>query len=172
MIIRLSQKLGKKIHSAPTKAIPLDENPLADWSAHLFTADRTQYIILTNSVSLYSVTFYGRGVSDESRLLDRALSTIREVMEDDGLGKLYHDSIAPSSATVQFSKALNRSVTGSMNDFIFAAKIFLIEAELSPHTTALMLNETPMSAIDYANPREAMQSLGEKVRQSNASHDR
>jgi hypothetical protein len=33
--------------------MPLDENPYADWSCHLFTADRTQYIILSNTASLY-----------------------------------------------------------------------------------------------------------------------
>ncbi|QDT48902.1 hypothetical protein Pan258_29490 [Symmachiella dynata] len=42
MIIRLSQKLAKKIKADPLVTVPLDENPYADWSAHLFTADRTQ----------------------------------------------------------------------------------------------------------------------------------
>jgi Domain of unknown function (DUF6933) len=40
MIIRLSQKLAKKIKVTPTRVLSPDANPFADWSAHLFTADR------------------------------------------------------------------------------------------------------------------------------------
>jgi hypothetical protein len=36
MIFRVSEKLGKKIYAGKLKALPLDANPLADWSAHLF----------------------------------------------------------------------------------------------------------------------------------------
>ena len=54
MIFRLSQKLNAKIKVGALSVVPLDENPYADWSAHLFTVDRTQYIILSNTKSLYS----------------------------------------------------------------------------------------------------------------------
>jgi hypothetical protein len=60
MVFRLSQKLGKKLKEGTLPSLPPDENPYADWSAHLFTADRTQYIIVTNTKSLYSVVMFGR----------------------------------------------------------------------------------------------------------------
>jgi hypothetical protein len=41
MIFRLSQKLNAKIKAGVLRALPLHENPLADWSAHLFVAGRT-----------------------------------------------------------------------------------------------------------------------------------
>ena len=84
MILRLSQKLNTKIKAGKLTEMPLDENPYADWSCHLFTADRTQYIILSNTASLYSCVMYGKGITDDSRFIERALSTIREFMEDDG----------------------------------------------------------------------------------------
>ncbi len=59
MIIRLSQKLCTKIKAGKLKEMPLDENPYADWSANLFVVDRTQYIILSNTASLYSCVMYG-----------------------------------------------------------------------------------------------------------------
>ena len=37
MIFRLSQKLAKKLKEGSLPSLPLDENPYADWSAHLFT---------------------------------------------------------------------------------------------------------------------------------------
>ena len=43
MIFRLSQKLAAKLKVSPKVCAPLDANPFADWSAHLFTADCVQY---------------------------------------------------------------------------------------------------------------------------------
>ena len=162
MIFRLSQKLSKKIKSSPTAVLPLDRNPFADWSAHLFTADRTQYIILTNTASLYSTLMYGRGIADDSVFLDRALQTLREFMASDGQEFTYLRVIAPTSGAVQFSKALNRSVTGSMNDLVYHAQMWLTEGELSPFDTSLKLNEIPMSALSCGYPREAFKALAFK----------
>ncbi len=148
MILRLSQKLNTKIKAGKLIEMPLDENPYADWSCHLFTADRTQYIILMNTASLYSCVMYGRGISDDSTFIARALDTIREFTADDGKQFIYRKFIAPSSGTVSFAKALNRSVTGSMNDHIHAAK-FMLEDDMAPSDIGYRLNETPMSALKW-----------------------
>jgi hypothetical protein len=42
MIFRLSQKLNTKIKTGKLAEMPLDQNPYADWSCHLFTAGRRQ----------------------------------------------------------------------------------------------------------------------------------
>ena len=159
MIISLSQKLAKKLKLGTLPSMPPEESPYTDWSAHLFTADRTQYIILTNTLSLYSVVMYGKGITDDSRFIEHALRTIREFMEDDGLAFVYQRFIAPASETVSFAKALDRSVTGSMNDLVYHAKMRLTEGGLSPHGVGFKLNEIPMSALRYQNPREVFKSL-------------
>src|SRR5260370_16059986 len=89
MIFRLSQKLNAKIKAGTLGALPLHENPFADWSAHLFLADRTQYILLSNTKSLYSTVMYGKGITNDSGFIERALSSIREFMEVDGQGAAY-----------------------------------------------------------------------------------
>lgn len=159
MIFRLSTKLAAKLKVTPSKVLPLDENPFADWSAHLFTTERIQYVIVTNTASLYTTVFYGRGIADDSQFIERALSSMREFSEGDGLSHIYQRFILPSSATVHFSKALNRSVTGSMNDLIYHAKVWLTERELSPHDTAFMLNDIPFSSLKYRKPREVFTGL-------------
>ena len=63
MILRVTAKLGKKIKHIPSEALPLDADPFADWSAHLFTAERRQYILLANTTSLYTVVMPGRGIT-------------------------------------------------------------------------------------------------------------
>lgn len=159
MILRLSQKLARKIKAGKLSEMPLAENPYADWSCHLFTAGRTQFIIVCNTASLYSCVMFGKGITDDSRFIERALTSIREFMEDDGQQLAYRKFIKPEGETVSFSKALNRSVTGSMNDLVYHAKMWLIERELSPHDTGFTLNNIPMSAMSYKNPREAFKSL-------------
>lgn len=161
MILRLSQKLNKKIKAGTLSEMPLDDNPYSDWSCHLFTADRTQYVIITNTKSLYSTVMFGKGITDDSRFIERVLSSLREISESDGQAFVYQKSIAPSSATVSFAKALNRSVTGSMNDMIYHAQMWLIEEELSPFDVGFKLNEMPMSALEYANPKDAFKKLAE-----------
>jgi hypothetical protein len=69
MIFRLSQKLAKKVKAAPTDVLSPELNPYADWSGHLFTSDRTQFILLTNTASLYSTVIHGRGVTCDNELL-------------------------------------------------------------------------------------------------------
>lgn len=71
MILRLSTKLNTKIKAGTLKSMPLDENPYADWSCHLFTADRAQYILMTNTQSLYSSVMFGRGITDAASLSGR-----------------------------------------------------------------------------------------------------
>ena len=164
MIFRLSQKLSTKIKTGKLQSKPLDENPYADWSAHLFTADRTQYIILCNTASLYSVVMVGKGLTNDARFIERALSKIREFMEDDGQDSFFKHFIAPTFAKVIFAKSLNRSVTGSMNDLVQCAKLYLQDG-ISPDAIGLRLNNMPMSALansegqKYANPQEALKLL-------------
>ena len=103
MILRLSQKLNTKIKAGKLNEMPLGANPYADWSCHLFTADRTQYIIMSNTASLYSCVMFGKGITDDSRFTERALTSIREFMEDDGQQFVYRKFIAPESGEVQFA---------------------------------------------------------------------
>ena len=115
MIFRLSQKLSAKIEEGTLPGLPLDVNPFADWSASLFVADRAQYILLSNTRSLYSTVMYGKGITNDGYFIERALSNIREFMEADGQEFIYHRFIVPATASVRFAKAVDRSVTGSTN---------------------------------------------------------
>ncbi len=171
MILRLSQKLCTKIKAGSLKTMPLDENPFADWSAHLFVADRTQYIIVSNTKSLYSTVLFGKGITNDSHFIERALGSIREFMEDDGQAFVYHRFIAPASGTVSFAKALNRSVTGSMNDLINHATAWLTEGQLSPFDVGIKLNDVLLSSLArskydfYRKPREAFKDLVNDLKQ-------
>jgi hypothetical protein len=170
MILRLSQKLSAKIRAGTLKAMPLDDNPYADWSCHLFSADRTQYIIVSSTKSLYSYVMYGKGITNDGIFIERVLNSLREFMEDDGHSFIYQRFIAPASNTVRFATALNRSVTGSMNDLIGHATGWFESGDRAPHDLCFQLNDILLSALatstldKYGKPNEAFKLLADIYR--------
>ncbi len=119
---------------------------------------------MSNTKSLYSTVILGKGITNDSQFIERALSSIREFMEDDGQGVAYERLIAPASATVKFAKALNRSVTGSLNDMTKHAAFWLASEDISPFEIGTRLKEIPMSALKhggspYGFPRDVFEEL-------------
>jgi hypothetical protein len=169
MIFRLSQTLNAKIKAGALAALPLDGNPFADWTARLFIVDRTQYIMLSNTRSLYSTVLRARGITDSNTFIECALDSIREFMQDDGQEFVYRRFVAPASGAIQFAKALNRSVTGSMNDLIRHATVWLSEGDFSPHEVGFRLNDILLLALArsktdlYRKPREAFKDLVNEI---------
>ena len=160
MIIRLTQKLAKKINSLDAmNNLLLAKNPYLDWSANLFRAQRVQYLIITNTTSLYSMIMYGRGITNHSDFIKGIMSTMRDFLKADGNEFIYRRFIEPDVSTVMFAKSLNRAVTGSMNDLIYGAKFLLEYRELAPWDASFKLNETPMSYIKYRNPKKAFKAM-------------
>jgi hypothetical protein len=107
---------------------------------------------------------YGKGITTDSHFIERALGGIREFMEADGQAFVYRRFIVPATASVRFAKALDRSVTGSMNDLIRHATAWLAEGDVSPFDAGFRLNDIPMSALassgsSYGRPREAFKAL-------------
>lgn len=159
MILRISQELGRKIKTCPSQILPLDPNPYADWSCRLFTESRTQYIMITNTVSLYTMVMLGKGITDNRTLIDRATNHIADFVCDDGFTLIFERHIMPSMAQVSFSKALNRSVTGSMNDLELISKWRLRNGEMSLCDISSQLNDTLFSYIKMKRPRAVFQSM-------------
>ena len=168
-VLRLTQKLGKKIHDTPDQEVPIADNPYADWTANLFRADRAQYIIISNTLSLYSVVIAGRGITDINWFIKSTISTLRDFVPDDGNAIIYNEYIAPEMGRMRFAKTRNRRVLGSLNTLVQDAQFFLTEKELSPFQTAHLLNQTPLSFLEYDYPAKAFRKLVEKAEKSKES---
>ncbi|MGE3778028.1 MAG: hypothetical protein AB7F89_12645, partial [Pirellulaceae bacterium] len=110
-------------------------------------------------------------ITDDSRFIERALSTIREFMEDDGQAFVYQKFIESASASVRFARALNREVTGSMNELVMAATHSLESGDVAPHDVGFGLNDLLLSAIAseedraFGRPKDAFKRLS-RARQS------
>jgi hypothetical protein len=168
VIFRLTDKLNTKIKAGTLATLPLDENPFADWSAGLFLVGRSQFILLTNTKSLYSTVLPGKGVTDEKTFVERALGSLREYLDADGQEGVYERLVAPVTGSVQFAKALNRSVTGSMNDMTKHAAYYLAAGDVSPIEIGSRLKSIPMSALKHEGsthgfPRDVFKAMVEKA---------
>jgi len=58
-----------------------------------------------------------------------------------------------------FSKIIDRRILGSMNDLIFQAMVYLSEGKKSPFDVSFLLNESPMSYLNYSNPKTEFRKL-------------
>jgi hypothetical protein len=161
MIFRLTLKLAKKIGIDPLSTVPYDgnRNPVLDWNANLFTVHRTEYIILTNTASLYSMVMLGRGLTNDKQFVREALFYMQEFMTFDGNKVVYENIIEPESKRILFSKIIDRRISGSMNDLIFQAKVYLSEDPKPLFDVSSMINNSPMSYLNYSNPNVEFHKL-------------
>ena len=160
MILRLSQKLNARIKGGTLSALPPHANPLLDWSAHLFAVERAEYVLVSNTRSLYSVVLADVVFADTARFTERVLGVIRAVLEGAGA----HTVVTNAVESAQFAKALDRSVTGSMNELIAHAAALLIDSHLSVADVGVRLNDILLSALaggsdKYGRPREVFAAL-------------
>ena len=155
----LTQKLRKKLNEDELTATPVPSTPHLRWYGNLFRHRQTQYILVTNASSLYSVVVYGRGVTDTDLLLKSIIPALREQMDDDGMKLIYERCIAPYLGSVVLAATDSRSVLGSMNDMVNCSKVLLDRFDYAACDLAGQLNSIPYSAVKYESPKRVMMAL-------------
>jgi hypothetical protein len=110
----------------------------------------------------------GKGITAKETFVERALSSLGELMDADGREGVYERLVAPVSGSVQFANALNRSVTGSMNDMAKHAAHWLAAGDVSPVEIGSRLNGIPMSALKHGGsphgfPQTAFKAMVDKA---------
>ena len=162
MIIRLSQKLATKIKSGALSEVPLHEREIADWSATLFNVGRTQYVLLSNTPSLFTCLMIAKGLTNSRLFEHRAAEVIGDVVRR--FWQNHNLGITEFHSPFSYAKSLNRSVIGSMNDLVFGARL-IIEGGIDLQEAADRLNTTPLKALTnrdgrrYANPSEVFRRI-------------
>lgn len=154
--LRATTKLLSRLKTAPAAAVA-STTRLGDWYANLFNVGRQQFAMLTSDRSLLTVVLPVKEMqplpvtlTDRLRWLLRELEVPTELINDE-LAQMH---------TCTITTTASRSVLGSMNDHVFAVKLFLNASP--PHSFSEIhreLAETPLSAIDYRYPREVALEL-------------
>ena len=161
MILRLTAKLAQKIGLDSLPALPYDKGgrPLLDWHAHLFTVQRVQYILATNTASLYSLVMPGRGITTGRQLVQALRGGLQTFLAGKGQQPNALMNLLVPERDVSFAKITDRRILGSMNDLIFQSKIRLGEGGQALFTVSHYLNETPMSYLKYRSPKDLFREL-------------
>jgi hypothetical protein len=161
MIFRLTAKLAKKIGIDPLPALPYDQDrgPLLDWNAHLFTVQRTQYILVTNTASLYSLVMPGRGITNDRQFIQSFSAGLQDFLAGQGQKPNAAMALPSPDLDASFAKITDRHLLGSMNDLIFQSKFRLEEGQQMLFDVSFYLNETPLSYLKYRSPKTAFQEL-------------
>lgn len=162
MIIRLPLKLNARIGGGTLGVLASHANPLLDWSVRAFEVGPKEYVLLSNTRSLYSAVLNGVGDPDATRFAERVVGVVRVMLEGAGPFAGITGELAPES--VRFAKALDRSVTGSMNELVACATTMLAGGDLSVPDVGVRLNDLLLSPLaggagKYGTPREAFADL-------------
>ena len=162
MILRLPQTLNAGLGGDPLVALASHANPLLDWSVRAFAAGAKAYVLLSNTRSLYSLVLDVVPGETRTQLAERVADAVGTIL--DGTGRLAGvcNELAPES--VRFAKALDRSVTGSMNELVAYSEMLLAGGDLSVPEVGVRLNDFLLSALarageKYSTPRAAFAAL-------------
>lgn len=116
-------------------------------------------MLITNTASLYSTVVTVDGLKTQEQFINGLPVCLKQRLIADGFEYIFLDHIFPVSGTVELSKALNRSVTGSMSDMVSMATITLQEGKSSLEEVIALLNRTPFKALEYDHPKDKFVDL-------------
>lgn len=159
MIIRPTAQLAKRIKVKLQVSLPLAEDPVTDWSGRIITHNRVPYIMMTNSPSLYTVVFPARGANDAESLREKFYHSLLDYGMHSDFGQQLFERVRRSGDNPEFSKSLNRSVIGSMNDMKLHACHLLSICPWQLFPARRNMNEIPMGAIGMNYPEDEMRRL-------------
>jgi hypothetical protein len=162
MILRLPQTLNGRLGGGPLAASASHANPLLDWSVRAFAAGTKEYVLLSNTRSLCSAVLDGVAGETRTQLAERVVGAVRATLNGSSRFAGVGSDLAPES--VRFAKALDRSVTGSMNELVAYAERMLADGDLSGPEVGVRLNDLLLSAAagegeKYGTPRAAFAAL-------------
>ncbi|QDU21005.1 DUF6933 domain-containing protein [Urbifossiella limnaea] len=162
MLLRLPQTLNARLGGGPPAASASHANPLLDWSVRAFAAGTKAYLLLSNTRSLYSVVLVEVAGETRTQLAERVAGAVEGIL--DGAGRLAGVGRDLAAESVRFAKALDRSVTGSMNELVAYAELLLADGDLSVPEVGVRLNDLLLSAAagegkKYGTPRAAFAAL-------------
>lgn len=159
MIIRLSNDMQKKVHLRLTETAPPSPSFLLDWALHLFRYQGRQYIIVTNTTSLFSTVVAGKGVRNQKSLVGELLPTLIEAHRAVGFGGATGELESVQVENVSFSKVGNRVVTGSMNQIITYTQYMMDEEPEDLGELTRMINQNIFTFTNYHRAEDVHRRL-------------
>ena len=152
IVLRPTLKLAKQLNLAPLPDSAEATNTHCDWCVRPFGVGRIQYLIFTNTASLFSFITRKKGVTNAKTLFDAFATVLEDYLRATERGGIFGQMIAPAIGECAFTRCRDRSVIGSMNDLVFQSTCLIELADRHPFKLFDDLNSTPMGALEMDNP--------------------
>jgi len=159
MVLRATTKFAERLKIQSLEKYDGKVSAFDEWYAHVFIAERIQYILLTNAYSLYSCVFPAKGVTNLRTFADVSYYWLTETMRKDGCGELVNRFIAQGDEVTAVYATNNRGVLGSMNDMVSQTKFFIYNLQLPQEEISSRLNGTVYKHIKYKRPVKILKQM-------------
>ncbi len=162
MIFSCTKKVQDKIKKYKKIEGSKEELGLHNWYVDLINLERKNYFLFTNSKTLFSFFVYA-GTKKELEKIELIFTKKlkEEIIKQIGSSDKYMKAAFPESEKFRFTKTNSRSILGSMNDLKYHIKARIYEDGLSQtyDLTNHVINEIPMGALKYNQPRREMKRV-------------
>lgn len=139
---------------------------LGPWHANLIYIDRHKCVLFVNDATLFNFIVPGVARAQIRELGELFRNWLQTVVAEEGVSQANQERLQREHEDVEYGRSTSKSVLGSMNDLTFHYRYGITRAGgiHSAQVPAIIkqLNRTPMSAIEYVYPIEALRAaLGE-----------
>lgn len=159
LVLRPTNVLARRLGVAVPAVPPLDHDRVADWCVHEFRLRGLRVLAFFQTATLYPLLTSGRAVTDDPTLTRRFVEAAAVSLRDTEFEFLLRSRILPAASEIAWAPIPSRSVLGSMNDLIYAARVHLGEDADAPAVAALKLAETPLSILNMNSPQRALRAV-------------
>jgi len=167
-IIHCTKKLLKDLDVPllePDK-IALYTEGLGNWYANLLRIDRRKCVIFTNERTLYTFLIPKILKANLKNIEEEFLISLSYNLQNESFGLNVINRIMQEYQEIGFAKTMNKSVLGSMNDLAYQYEAQIMGAGGIVNINILqinhIINRTPMSALKYKYPIEALRKAFEE----------
>ncbi len=151
--LRCTGRLLKRLRQTPASELPQPTNRLGDWYANLLNIGPHRLVLCTSERTLLTLIV---PIRDSSHLRERIQESAHRLLLSLGVPPGLAQEEVAGMYEMAFGATANRSVLGSMNDFVQMTKhYFQAEREaVYLDELELFLAETLCGPLEYNNPGE------------------
>jgi hypothetical protein len=149
IVYRCTQRLAKRLRVALADDALPSTGVLGDWYANSLNVGHSRYVLCLSEPTLLPVILPAR----KSEFPGRFPHYLAEILDHIGVPSQAINREAAEVNEPVFAKTRNRSLLGSLNDFVFSASIFLQYGD-SPLEANIKLADMPSKVIEFAFPSE------------------
>lgn len=159
LTLRPTKKLARQLGLRIPPVAPVVKSRVADWCVHTFQMGKEPWLIFCNTASLYPVFAKGLGVTDDEILIRRTVGMVLLVLRENGYSTQAKIIEHELTLGVQWAPIPDRSVLGSINDFVRVSDFHFDDPNLTPAILSQRLGITPMTTLGKNDPARAFATL-------------